>query len=133
MTFPRVLLLLSAAAFTVFGAWGFVDPVGQVSLVEVGVPSATAKADVRAQYGGFTLGMGLFLFACLARPRWTVPGLAASAFTLTGFALARAISTILSEPERAPAPTIFYLMAAEGTAAVLSFIGWLSQSKVNKS
>jgi hypothetical protein len=133
MTFPRVVLFLSAAVFAFFGAWGFVAPEKLVALVDVGVPSATARADVRAQYGGFMLGLGAFLFACLYRPRWTMPGLAASAFTLTGFALARAISVITSDPDGMPAAVIYYLMAAEAAGAVLSFVGWhVAAREVNR-
>jgi hypothetical protein len=130
MTFPRGVLLVSACVFAFFGAWAFVSPDSQVGLVDVGVPNATARADVRAQYGGFTLGMGAFLFVCFSRKEWTAAGLAGSACTLTGFVLARVLSVLVEGPV---APAIFYLMAGEGSGAVLSFVGWLSQSKVNKS
>ena len=120
MTFPRGVLLLSACVFAFFGAWAFVSPASQVSLVDVGVPNATASADVRAQYGGFTLGMGAFLFVCFARREWTSAGLAASACTLTGFVLARVVSVVVEGPVQ---PVIFYLMAGEGSGAVLSFLG----------
>lgn len=129
MTFPRIVLFLSAAVFAFFGAWGFVAPEKMVALVDVGVPNATAKADVRAQYGGFTLGMGAFLFACLYRARWRVPGLAASTFTLIGFAFARALTVITSDPDHPPAAVIYYLMAAEAVGAVLSLIGWRMAAK----
>src|SRR4051794_30738138 len=92
MTFPRGVLLFSACAFALFGAWAFVDPVSQVSLVEVGTPTATARTDARAQYGGFTFGMGIFLFVCFARRDWAGAGLAGSAITLTGFVAARVLS-----------------------------------------
>jgi hypothetical protein len=121
MTFPRGVLLVSACAFAVFGAWAFADPAGQVGLVDVGTPTATARADTRAQYGGFTFGMGVFLLVCFARRSWTGPGLAACACTLSGFVLARAFSVALEGPV---APSIFYLMACEGSGAVLSFVGW---------
>lgn len=129
MTFGRGVLFVSACVFAFFGAWGLVAPEMLVALVDVGVPTPTAKADVRAQYGGFTLGMGAFLFACLGRPRWTVPGLAASTFTLSGFAFARAITAITSDPTDPPAPVIFYLMAAEAAGAVLSLVGWRRAAK----
>jgi hypothetical protein len=126
MSFPRGVLLFSALAFAFFGAWAFVSPESQVSLVDVGTPTPTARADTRAQYGGFTLGMGVFLLVCLARREWTAPGLAGSAITLTGFVAARVISVITDGPvER----SIFYLMAMEGTGAVLSWIGWRVASK----
>ena len=121
MTFPRTVLFLSACVFAFFGAWAFFDPASQVSLVDVGVPNATAKADARAQYGGFTLGMGAFLFVCFARREWTAAGLAGSALTLTGFVAARVLSVAV---EGSVSPAIYYLMAGEGSGAVLSFVGW---------
>ncbi|MBN9119133.1 MAG: DUF4345 family protein [Planctomycetes bacterium] len=126
MTFPRGVLLFSACAFGFFGAWAFVSPASQLTLVEVGVPSATAAADTRAQYGGFTLGMAVFLFVCLTRPAWTSAGLAASACTLTGFVLARAVSVAVEVPVQ---PVIYYLAVMEGSGAVLSFVGWRASAK----
>src|ERR1043165_6339158 len=98
MTFPRGVLVFCASAFAFFGAWAFIDPAGQLALVDVGVQSPTAKADTRAQYGGFTLGMGVFLFVCLARREWTTAVLAASAITLTGFVAARVLSIATDGP-----------------------------------
>lgn len=126
MTFPRGVLLVSACVFAFFGAWAFAAPDSQVGLVNVGVPNATARADVRAQYGGFTLGMGVFLLVCFARKEWTAAGLAASACTLTGFVLARVFSVIVDGPV---SPAIFYLMAGEGSGAVLSVVGWRVSAK----
>ncbi len=121
MTFPRGVLLVSAATFAFFGAWAFVSPASQVEMLEIGVPTATARADTRAQYGGFTLGMGVFLFVCFARRDWTAPGLAASAICLSCFVAARVLAVAVDGPV---APTIFYLMAGEGSGAILSFVGW---------
>jgi hypothetical protein len=121
MTFPRGVLLLSALAFGFFGAWAFFDPASQVTLVEVQVPNETARADTRAQYGGFTLGMGIFLLVCLFRKDWTAPGLAGSAITLSCFVAARVLSVVV---EGGVAPVIYKLMAFEGTGAVLSWIAW---------
>lgn len=126
MTFPRVVLLVSACTFAFFGAWAFVSPANQLALVDVGLPNATATADTRAQYGGFTLGMGVFLFVCFARREWTSAGLVASACTLTGFVLARVVSVAIDGTVQ---PVIFYLMAGEGSGAVLSFVGWRANVK----
>ena len=130
MTFPRIVLLISAAAFAVFGAWAFVSPASQVEMVEVGVPTATARADTRAQYGGFTLGMGVYLFVCFVRTGWTAAGLAASAVCLSGFVAARVVAVVADGPV---APTIYYLMLMEGSAAGLSFAGWRVVARTNPS
>jgi hypothetical protein len=121
MTFPRGVLLFSACVFAFFGAWAFASPDSQVGLMDIGVPNATARADVRAQYGGCLVGFAAFLFVCFARNEWVSAGLAASACTLTGFVAARVFSVAL---DGSVAPTIYYLMAGEGSGAVLSFVGW---------
>lgn len=126
MTFPRGVLLFSACAFGFFGAWAFASPSSQLSLVDVGVSSATATADTRAQYGGFNLGIAAFLFVCFARREWTSAGLAASACALTGFVLARVVSLAIDGSVQ---PVIYYLMALEGSGAVLSFVGWRVNAK----
>ena len=130
MTFPRGVLLVSAVTFALFGAWAFASPASQVEMMEIGVPTATARADTRAQYGGFTLGMGVFLFVCFARRDWTAAGLAASAICLSGFVAARVVAVIADGPV---APTIYYLMLMEGSAAVLSFAGWRVVARTNPS
>ena len=126
MTFPRGVLLFSACVFAFFGAWAFASPASQLALVDVGLPNATATADTRAQYGGFTLGMGVFLFVCFARREWTSAGLAASACTLTGFVLARVVSVAIDGSVQ---PAMYYLMAGEGSGAVLSFVGLRANAK----
>jgi len=126
MMFPRIVLLVSASVFAFFGAWAATFPEGQVSLVDVRVPTPTARADVRAQYGGFTVGFAVFLYACFTRRAWTAFGLLASACTLGGFALARLTSAILDGPVSA---TIYYLALSEGVGAILSAVGWRIATK----
>lgn len=126
MTFSRGVLLVCGCVFTAFGAWAVIDPASQLALVNVGVSDATARADARAQYGGFTLGTGAFLFVCAARRAWTAAGLAASACALTGFVAARLLSAALDGPVT---PVIYYLTAGEGCGAVLSVLGWRAAAK----
>jgi len=105
-----------------FGAWAFIDPAGQLELGQGAVCSnATAKADTRAQYGGFTLGMGVFLFVAFARREWTTAGLAASAIHADGLRRGTGVSLAADGPV---SPIIIYLLAGEGTCGVLSFAGW---------
>lgn len=121
MSFPRGVLIFCAGAFVVFGGWGAVAPESMLGLVDVAAPTATARADVRAQYGGFTLGLGVFLFVCVRRREWTAPGLLASGCTLSGFALARLWVILTDEPV---APAIYALKISEACGAVLSWIAW---------
>jgi len=81
---------------------------GQLGRGKVGVFNATSKADTRAQYGGFTLGNGVFLF--VPSPPNGHRRTRRSAITLRGFVAAR----VFRSP-RMPSPIIFYLLAGEGT------------------
>jgi hypothetical protein len=126
MNFPRGVLLVTALVFLVFGAWGFVAPAHMLAPVEVAVPTPTAVADARGQYGGFTLGMGVFLLACVARKDWTTAGLAAGTFTLALFALGRGLSAAVDGPVQ---PIIFALMGSEAAGAVLCAVAWRVSAK----
>jgi hypothetical protein len=130
MTFARGVLLVSACVFAFFGAWAVAFPASQVSLVEVEVPTATARADVRTQYGGFTLGFAVFLFVCFVRREWTAVGLLASTCALGGFALTRPMAALLDSPVSA---TIYSLALAEGSGAILSAVGWWIAKRDTKS
>jgi hypothetical protein len=121
VTLARVFLALSALTFAGFGVAFLAAPAGMGGLVEVWADSPTARADVRATYGGFELGFAAFLFACLARREWTAAGLLASTLALAGFAAARSGSALLDGPV---SPLTFVLVAAEAAGAVMSLAGW---------
>jgi hypothetical protein len=121
MNFPRGVLLVNALIFAAVGVWGFAAPAHMLSLVEVEIPTQTAVADARAQYGGFSLGTGVFLLVCVVRKEWTAAGLAAGTFTLALFALARGLSAAVDGPVK---PLIFALMGSEAAGAVLCAVAW---------
>ncbi len=90
-------------------------------MVDVGVPTATARTEIRAQYGGLLFGITAFLIWCATSPARVATGLLASAMMLAGYGLVRASSYLL---EGGGAPILLVLMAAEFTGAALSLWGW---------
>lgn len=94
MTFARVSLVFTAAAFGGFGVWLTVDPAA-LSAVDVGVGSATARTEIRAFYGGLELGLAAFFALAATRPRWFEAGLTAQLLGLGGAGLMRGLSAVL--------------------------------------
>jgi hypothetical protein len=89
MRLARVVLWLGALAFLGFGLACALWPLPVARIVQIPLPTPTARIDFAATYGGFGLGFGVFLLACARRQAWLAPGLWASAATLAGFALIR--------------------------------------------
>ena len=121
MTFPRVVLFLSAVAFAGFGVWGLVAPAEMIAMVEVTAATPTARAELRSFYGGLQLGIAGFFLVCLARRDRVAVGLLASTILIGSIAVARGTSGAEDGPVARP---ILYLLATEVTAAVLSAVGW---------
>ena len=99
----RVLLWAAGLMFVGFGIaftlWPL--PIGRV--VEIPLPTPTARIDFAATYGGFSLGFGVFLLACARRDAWLEPGLWAVAAALAGLGLVRTLG-ILAAAGRAALP-----------------------------
>jgi hypothetical protein len=88
-------------------------------LVDVSLGSATADNDLRAVYGGVSLGLAAFFGAALRRPAWREPALWVVALTLSCMALARFVSWAVAGP---PAPLGYALHAAEFVGSLAALI-----------
>lgn len=116
MSLPRAVLALTALAFLGFGAGFALWPVPLAAVVDIQLPSSTARVDFAASYGGFELGFGCFLLLCLRRPAWIEAGLWAGALALGGFAVVRLVSLI---PSEMPVRTTIYIVLALEIIGVL--------------
>ncbi|HEX2250065.1 MAG TPA: DUF4345 family protein [Gemmatimonadales bacterium] len=103
MTIPRAVLAFTAAGFIGFGLAFTFWPGSMAALVEVGLPTPTARVDFAATYGGFELGFGAFLLLALLRPIWIEPGLWAGLLALGGFATVRSGTLLLTGAPVSPA------------------------------
>jgi hypothetical protein len=95
MLLPRAILWLVAFGFAAFGAAYACWPAAMASLTDISLPSATARVDFMATYGGFQLGFAAFLIWCAARGLARV-GLLAAGWALLGFASVRLIGILLN-------------------------------------
>ena len=91
MTTERTVLGLGAMVFLAIGVLFLIRPEHWAALVEITTPTAMSRTDLRATYGGFSLGFGLFLGLCTLREDWLRPGLVAIGLALVGFASARLV------------------------------------------
>ena len=94
MTGPRVILWLTALGFLVFGTAFTFWALPMARLVDISLPTPTARIDFVATYGGFELGVGAFLVFCARRRDWLEPGLWAGALALSGFATVRLLALL---------------------------------------
>lgn len=116
----RVVVALAGLAFIGFGLAFTLWPLPMARLIEIPLPTPTARIDFAATYGGFELGFGVFLLACARRSTWVVPGLWATASALAGFAGVRLLGLVLaSGPATAP---IYAGLALEVTGFAISVL-----------
>ena len=93
MTFPRITLWVSAAAWAAFGLWLLFDPAALAN-AEVAVDTPTARTEVRAFYGGLELGVAAAL-AWLALRGATADGLRVALVTIAGVFACRTLGAVL--------------------------------------
>lgn len=94
MSAARIVLGVAGLAFVGFGLAFTLWPLPMARLVDISLPTPTARIDFGATYGGFEIGFGVFLLVCARREAWLEPGLWASAAALGGFALVRMLGLV---------------------------------------
>jgi hypothetical protein len=92
MSLTKILVAASALMFGAFGLLGMMDPMRTLELIHMQPKDITAVNEVRAMYGGFELGVAVFLVACLL-DRWSLrAGLFLTTAIFLGAAAGRAKS-----------------------------------------
>ncbi len=113
MFLARALLIAGALVSGVFGLLYTVRPEWLAGVVDIALPTASARADFRAIYGGAELGMALFFALAARRPAWVRPGLAALALIVGGFGAVRLGSLALDvAPTRGAAAALLWVVGA---------------------
>ncbi|QKE41907.1 MAG: DUF4345 family protein [Ferrovum myxofaciens] len=117
MKFPSFLLWVNGLLFALFGAGFLILPAQMAMLVTESAPASPGGlTDMRATYGGLSLGIGLFLGHC-ARTGAFRSGLLASLLMLSSAALGRLLGIYL---DGKPTWMIVLLLTAEIIFSVLS-------------
>lgn len=116
----RAVLWVAGLMFVGFGVGFTLWPLPLARVVEIPLPTPTARIDFAATYGGFSLGFGVFLLACARRSAWFEPGLVAVAAALAGLGLVRAFGILVAAGP--PRPVILIGLAVEITGVVVSVL-----------
>lgn len=95
MSWARFVVLASVPPFAGIGAGFLVAPAFMASLVGLELTNVTADNDVRAVYGGLSLGCAAFLLWCGLRPGQLAAGVHAQVFTFAGLVAGRTLSVAL--------------------------------------
>jgi hypothetical protein len=128
MKFARVLLLLSAVVFVIVGIGFLIVPGEWAGITEISLPTAMARTDLRATYGGLDLAVGIFLWICARRDEWIRPGLVALALTAAGFGGGRLVG-IVAEGSAAPLMLIFLAIEAVTVVVALATLRRLAATR----
>jgi Domain of unknown function (DUF4345) len=90
--------------------------------VGIELPSAAARTDVRAVYGGLQLGLAAVLAYCAASPERVVTGLAVTTASVGGLATGRLLGAMIDgEPASI---TLLYLSIEWSSAAIAPLALW---------
>jgi hypothetical protein len=94
-TLETGFLLACAGCFFYFGFGFLLFPTTFCAAVDIELTSPTAITDVRATYGGFEIGLALFVCFCARQPALHRTGLLVIACTVGGFGAGRLFGIIL--------------------------------------
>ena len=115
----RVVLILNTLSLLYFGIAFMVDPHGMTGQFGITLAGTDAIADVSAVYGGFEIGMGLFLVWAVANPSYLKAGLVAATFCLCGFMAGRIIGIVHGGH---PTEATFKLLSLDVAGALLDTV-----------
>jgi hypothetical protein len=111
----RTALILYSVAFLAFVPVFLLFPARYAQLVEIQLTSASALADLRAVYGGFSLCLGVMFLKGLREPTWLEPSLFLAAASSAAVAIARTYSIAVSG---VPNAVVLGFLALESVSAV---------------
>ena len=115
----RIVLVLNVLSLLGFGIAFLVSPRAMTGDFGITLNGTDAVADVTAVYGGFEIGMALFLLWTVKNTAWLKAGLMAATLSLCGFMLGR-IFGIVSEGH--PTSATFRLLAVDIAGALLNSV-----------
>ena len=96
MLFARILLAFTGLVFLIHGVVCFVHPATIAFESGLSMPTPGSVIEVRAEYGGLPMALGLFFFAAALRKIEIRTGLIVMVTVLTGYALARITAALIT-------------------------------------
>ena len=119
MTLAKALLRLGALVLAIVGIGFLLVPVQWAAIVDIQLPTPTARTDLRATYGGFDLAIGVYLWLCSRREDWVRPGLVALGVAAAGFGGGRVLGMLIEE---SAAPSMIGFALLEWGSAVAAWM-----------
>ena len=120
----QLFLLLSGMGFILIGVNTFRDPVAAMAGVELGVQSINALNEVRANYGGMQMGIGLLLVSAALMTWLTRPALLALSLVTGGLVVGRLMSIMI---DGMPNSTVQALLELEFFTTVIAIFLFTQQ------
>jgi len=111
-------LLFAALVFVIIGGGFLVAPVEWAAIADIVLPTAMARTDLRATYGGFNVGMGLFVACCAFRSEWMRPGVLGVALAAVGYGGGRLVGIVV---EGTASPVMLFFLVLEVVIASIAF------------
>ena len=117
MLFSRILLTVTGLVFFVHGLVCFIHPATIGIESGLAMPTPSSVIEVRAEYGGLPIALGLFFLAAALKKIEVRTGLIVMLTALTGYATARIIAVaMMGQPDHYNTAAITY----ELTTALLT-------------
>ena len=116
MLFSRILLAVTGLVFFVHGLVCFIHPATIGLESGLAMPTPSSVIEVRAEYGGLPMALGLFFCAAALRKIEVRTGLLVMLTVLTGYVTARITAVIMMGPDQYNTAAIIY----ELTTALLT-------------
>ena len=99
MRLARGVLILGALVFAAIGIGCVLVPTELMGAVDVALPTAVARTEIRAFYGGLEVGVAVFLTICAVRTDWVPLGLTALACMMGGMGGVRLVAALAAARE----------------------------------
>jgi hypothetical protein len=94
-TFEKFFLGLNGLIFLALGASGLLAPVSHMAVFDVTLNGPSILAEIRANYGGMHLGMGMLFMLGTFAPSWRRAALLTLALFVGGLAAGRTLSLLV--------------------------------------
>ena len=121
MRLTQIFLLLSGIGFMLIGINTFRDPIAAMAGVELGVQSINALNEVRANYGGMQMGIGILLFSAALLQWLSRSALLALSLITGGLVVGRLVSIMLDGMPNTTVQALLILEFVTTVAAIYLF------------
>jgi hypothetical protein len=119
MKLAKYLVGFYGVAFLILGALFLVAPGALTATTQVALPTPVAVQEIRAVYGGFFLGVGLYLLLCALRVSGLRQGLVALVMIMGGLVIGRFFGFAIDGPANTQ---LYVLTASEVVGLVLALV-----------